>query len=62
METQIVTSEELEKIVNKWVLEGWTLEGVQFAMSEASRRPAMAFVFFIRGKAVKKSSKLKVES
>ncbi len=54
VETQVVTSEELEKIVNRWILEGWTLECVQFAMSEASRRPAMAFVFFIRGEAVKK--------
>ena len=55
VETQIVTSEELETIVNRWVLKGWTLEGIQFAMSEASRRPAMAFIFFIKGEAVKKS-------
>ncbi len=58
VETQIVTSEELEEIVNRWVLEGWSLEGIQFAMSEASRRPAMAFVFFIKGEAVKKAAPL----
>jgi len=56
VETQIVTSEELESIVNRWVSEGWTLEGIQFAMSEASRRPAMAFVLFIKGEAGKKSA------
>ena len=62
VETQIVTSEELEAIVNRWVLEGWTLEVIQFAMSEASRRPAMAFVFFVKGEAVKKSVREVAES
>ena len=28
--------------------EGWNLDGVQFAMRESSKRPAMAFVFFTR--------------
>jgi len=34
--------------VNVWVRQGWTLENVQFAMRESSKRPAMAFVFFTR--------------
>ena len=38
----------LEHTVNVWVRQGWTLEGVQFAMRESSKRPAMAFVFFTR--------------
>ncbi len=41
-----VTDEELEKTVNEWVARGYFFEGIQFAMREASRRPAMAFVFF----------------
>jgi len=58
VETQLVTSEELESIVNKGVAQGWTLESIKFAMSEASRRPAMAFVFFIKGEdTAKKRSK-----
>ncbi|UCG37877.1 MAG: DUF4177 domain-containing protein [bacterium] len=48
VETQTVTDETLEKIINTWVAEGWTLDSIRFAMSEASRRPAMAFVLFVR--------------
>lgn len=54
VETQLVTSEELESIVNNSVAQGWALDSIKFAMSEASRRPVMAFVFFIRGEAVSK--------
>lgn len=43
-----VTDEALERIINNWVSRGWTYDGVRFAMSEASRRPAMAFVLFTR--------------
>lgn len=38
----------LERCLNHWVKLGWNLDGVQFAMREASKRPAMAFVFFTR--------------
>lgn len=38
----------LERTVNDWVRQGWTFDGVQFAMRESSKRPAMAFVFFTR--------------
>ncbi len=47
-ELSIVTSETLEECVNTWVAEGWTFDGVQFVTTEASRRPAMAFVSFVR--------------
>lgn len=46
VETQIVTDDILEGIINEWVAKGWQLEGIRFAMSEASRRPSMAFVLF----------------
>jgi hypothetical protein len=46
VETSIVTDEELEKIINEWVSRGWVLDGVQFAMRDASKRPAMAFILF----------------
>ena len=38
----------IERTINEWVPQGWQFDGVQFAMRESSRRPAMAFVFFTR--------------
>ena len=48
VEISSVTDEELERIFNEWTARGWTLDGVRFAMSDASRRPTMAFVTFTR--------------
>ena len=48
VETQIVTDEVLEDLINCWVNKGWHLDGIRFAMSDASRRPSMAFVLFTR--------------
>lgn len=38
----------LERTLNEWTPRGWAFDGVQFAMRESSKRPAMAFVFFTR--------------
>lgn len=48
VELSSVDESALERTVNEWVVEGWTFDGVQFAMRESSKRPAMAFVFFTR--------------
>jgi hypothetical protein len=48
VETSTVTDVELERIINEVVAQGWALEGIQFAMRESSRRPAMAFLMFTR--------------
>jgi len=48
VETSMVTDEALEKILNEWTAQGWQLETIHFAMREASKRPAMAFVLFVR--------------
>lgn len=48
VETQTVTDEVLEDLINRWVARGWQLDGIRFAMSDASRRPAMAFILFVR--------------
>jgi hypothetical protein len=48
IEESVVTDENLEAILNRWVAEGWRYDGMQFAMREGSKRPAMAFVFFTR--------------
>ena len=48
VELSTVDEGTLERTVNEWSTKGWTLDGVQFAMRESSKRPAMAFVFFTR--------------
>jgi hypothetical protein len=48
VETSSVTDEVLEGILNEWTAKGWGLEGIHFAMREASKRPAMAFLTFTR--------------
>jgi hypothetical protein len=48
VEITTVTDEEIERVVNEWVGEGWDFEGLHFVTREASRRPAMAFVSFTR--------------
>ncbi|MHB8420363.1 MAG: DUF4177 domain-containing protein [Myxococcales bacterium] len=48
VEATTVTDEALERILNEWTAQGWRFEGMQFAMREASKRPAMAFVLFTR--------------
>lgn len=47
-EISTVTDEELEKVINQWVVQGWNFDGIQFAMRESSKRPAMAFLLFTR--------------
>lgn len=48
LELSIVTDEQIERAVNEWVRKGWSFQGIQFAMTDASRRPAMAFICFVR--------------
>ena len=50
VEVSVVTDEELENVINRWVGEGWVLDGIHFAMRESSRRPSMAFVVFSSNK------------
>lgn len=48
VELSTVTEEEIENTLNRFTAEGWHYDGIQFAMRESSKRPAMAFVLFIR--------------
>jgi hypothetical protein len=48
VETSSVSDEELETILNEWTSKGWSLDSIQFAMRESSKRPSMAFVLFSR--------------
>ena len=53
VESSSVTDDSLESIVNDFTAAGWTFEGIQFAMRESSKRPAMAFVLFTRAEEVR---------
>lgn len=48
VELGTVTEETIEEMLNKWTAKGWSFNGMQFAMRESSRRPAMAFILFTR--------------
>ncbi len=48
VETSTVTEEVLEELLNQWVRRGWNYDGMQFAMRDSSKRPAMAFLLFTR--------------
>jgi len=52
VELGTVTEESIEDVINKWTTKGWDFNGMQFAMRESSRRPAMAFVLFTRQEGV----------
>ncbi len=48
VELGTVTDEEIEKVLNRWTAEEWTLDSMHFAMRESSKRPSMAFMSFTR--------------
>ena len=48
VETSTVTDEEIENLLNEWTAQGWVFSSIQFVTAESSRRPKMAFLFFVR--------------
>lgn len=48
IEISTVTDQEIELILNEWTKRGYAFESIQFVTSESSRRPKMAFLFFVR--------------
>jgi len=51
VEISTVTDEAIESVLNEWVAQGWTYDGLQFAMRDSSSRPCMAFVTFKKERA-----------
>ncbi|WP_242355657.1 DUF4177 domain-containing protein [Anaeromyxobacter sp. SG64] len=51
VEVSPVGEESLEGALNRWTAEGFSFESVHFVMREGSHRPAMAYLFFVRGSA-----------
>ncbi len=48
IEIGVVTEDAIEQVLNNWSAKGWHFDGLQFAMRESSKRPAMAFALFTR--------------
>ena len=48
VELSEVTDEQVEKALNEWTAQGWTWDGMHFAMRDSSKRPSMAFLAFTR--------------
>jgi hypothetical protein len=48
VEISMVTDEEIERTLNEWTAKGYVFESIQFVTSAASKRPALAFVFFTK--------------
>jgi hypothetical protein len=48
VEISIVTDESIEEAVNAWVGRGWQWDSIKFVTTDASRRPQMAFISFVK--------------
>ncbi len=48
VEMSAVTDEEIERLMNEWTAKGWSFASIHFVVSDSSRRPKMAFIFFVR--------------
>ena len=48
VELSEVTDDQIEKTVNELTVDGWSWDGMHFAMRESSKRPSMAFLAFTR--------------
>ncbi len=48
VELSLVSDQEIESALNEWTAKGWTFDSMQFAMRDSSKRPAMAFITFMK--------------
>ena len=49
VEVSPVGEETLERALNDWTREGWSFQSLHFVSREGSHRPALAYLFFVRG-------------
>jgi len=49
VEVSPVGEDTLERALDRWTAEGYAFQSVHFVMREGSHRPAMAYLFFLRG-------------
>ncbi len=50
VEVSPVGEDTLERALNERAAEGWAVESVHFVMRDGSHRPALAYLFFVRGR------------
>ena len=50
VEVSPVAEDTLERALNDRTAEGWSVESVHFVTREGSHRPALAYLFFVRGR------------
>ncbi len=50
VEVSPVGEDTLERALNERAAEGWSVESVHFVTREGSHRPALAYLFFVRGR------------
>lgn len=50
VEVSPVAEDTLERALNERAAEGWAFESVHFVTREGSHRPALAYLFFVRGR------------
>ena len=50
VEVSPVGEDTLERALNDRAAEGWAFESMHFVMRDGSHRPALAYLFFVRGK------------
>jgi hypothetical protein len=50
VEVSPVGEDTLERALNDWTREGWSIESVHFVARDGSHRPALAYLFFVRGR------------
>ena len=48
VELNVVADDIIENTLNRWTKQGWTFDSLHFAMGTGSKRPSMAFMFFVR--------------
>jgi hypothetical protein len=49
VEVSPVGEDTLERALNEWTRHGWSVESVHFVTREGSHRPALAYLFYVRG-------------
>ena len=50
VEVSPVGEDTLEGALNERAAEGWAFESMHFVMRDGSHRPALAYLFFVRGR------------
>ena len=54
VEVSPVAEDTLERALNERAAEGWRFESIHFVTREGSHRPALAYLFFVRRRTLRK--------